>query len=249
MYQKLCLIALLLLNLSSGIIYGKGQTVHVASSASSPIVIDGKLEEEVWRRAVAYPLQVAWRQNQPHHQLLEKGSVRIAWDENYLYIGADLEDVDVVAEDDSDHAHHYRSGDVIEIFLRPPGKRHYWEIYGTPNSRKTVFFFPSRGRLFLPSSVNQDMQIKVAAQVQGTINQWQDKDHGWTLEMAIPITDLTGFGDLVSPASVPWSILICRYNYSAHHSLQGAEWSTTSPSFADANFHNFDVWGRLQFRD
>lgn len=224
-----------------------GKIVHDALYTEEPVVVDGKLDEAIWSRAKAYPLNVAWKRGAEQHALNDGGTVWLAWDENYLYLAAKLDDPDVIAENDADQAHHYRDGDVMELFLRPPGKRHYWELYGTPNSKKTAFFFPSRGRGFLPSSSRDPLDLKVAATVDGTLNEWQDRDNGWTLEMAVPLKGLTALGDKAGEGAEPWRLLIARYNYSVYHEIRGGEFSTTSPSFENADFHNFDVWSELRF--
>ena len=70
----------------------------------------------------------------------ENENVKIIWDNKYIYVGAKLYDSDIVQESNEDWGHHYRTGDVMEVFLKPNGKRNYWEIYTTPNSKKTAFF-------------------------------------------------------------------------------------------------------------
>lgn len=98
-------------------------------------------------------------------------------------------DRDVVQEEDSDQQHHYRTGDVVELFLKPKEAPYYWEFYPTPQGRRTVFFAPSRGRFGLPSNlpVSYDGQVRVAASVDGTINDWQSPDVGWCAEISVPL--------------------------------------------------------------
>ena len=83
--------------------------------------------------------------------LAEGGKIRIAWDDKYFYLACEFTDSDVVAEGDKDQLHHYQLGDLCELFLKPADKSWYWEIYMTPRNNKSVFFFPSKGYLGLPS--------------------------------------------------------------------------------------------------
>lgn len=139
--------------------------------SDEPITLDGQLGELVWRLAPAYPLVLpADRERDGVRTPQEQGTVRFAWDTTHFYAAFDFADRDIVQESDEDQQHHYRTGDVAELFLKPVGAAHYWEFYVTPNGRKTAFFYPSRGRVGLPSALNYSSRLRVAAQVNGTIN-------------------------------------------------------------------------------
>lgn len=225
------------------------KTEHEALYTQSAVAIDGKLDEPVWKQAKVYPMHLAVRPIEGGGEipkLTEGAKVQLAWDDEYLYLAADLEDADVVAEADEDNAHHYRTGDVLELFLRPPGKLCYWELYGAPNGRQSTFFYPSKGRVFMPSSVISGMGMKTAVVVRGTLNDPSDRDQGWTLEMAVPLKELAAKGGVVSADSLPWQILVSRYNYSAYHEFNGGELSATSEE-PSSSFHDFRHWGTLRF--
>jgi hypothetical protein len=211
----------------------------------SGVVLDGELNDEVWKRAKAYPLAVAWRVNGIRQKLIEPGSVRFAWDERYLYVAAELTDLDVVAEGDQDNVLSYSTCDALELFLKPGGKKlWYWEIYGTPNGRKTVYLNPSRGRTYMASKIRRGAGVEVGAKVKGTVNNWQEKDQGWSVEMAVPVAELKAMGDEFSDAA-GWRVLIGRYNHSAYHEVMGGELSTV-PTLPSADFHYYEMWARLR---
>ncbi|HEX7009381.1 MAG TPA: carbohydrate-binding family 9-like protein [Phycisphaeraceae bacterium] len=156
--------------------------VMTAARAQQPVVLDGRLDDPVWSEAPVYELGPT----PPNSAVLEGGRVQLAWDDQFLYVAATVLDSDVVAESDEDQAPHFRTGDVVEVFLKPQGKLYYWELYATPHARKTAYFFPSRGRGWLPSSGENPIAMHVAAAIDGTLNDWKDRDHGWTAEIAIP---------------------------------------------------------------
>ncbi len=207
--------------------------VKIAEYTDAPITVDGRLDEPVWQQATAYPMQLSVDRIAGGQKLQEQGSVHLAWDDDYLYVGIDFVDSDIVAEGADDQMHHYQLGDVAEVFLKPADKSWYWELYVTPHSKKTSFFFPSHGRLGLPSCFEYKCELKVAAQVKGSLNDWQDKDPGWTAEMAVPVKDLTARGEKFGP-DADWCILIGRYNYSRY--LENKELSMC-PSLSTTNFH------------
>jgi hypothetical protein len=200
--------------------------VMEAVHAKEPIQLDGKLDEAVWKRARAYPLQLAETGSKldllhnPHlaagnPEPLEGGTVRLAWDEKYLYVGVQFEDSDVVAEATQDQVHQYQMGDTAELFLKPMNQTWLWEMYATPAGHKTAFFFPGAGQAFLPSDMNYHTRLKVAGHVEGSLNQWRDRDEGWSAEYAVPLDELKEVGQALTP-DTPWLILVSRYNYSRY---------------------------------
>ena len=192
----------------------KVETV-VAKFTATPIILDGKLEDAAWKNASAYKMTGAldrWKEPRP---LTEGGEARFAWDDNFFYVGIQFTDSDIVAEGEEDQLHHYRMGDLVELFIKPAEQTWYWELYATPKSKKTSFWFPGRGRLGLESCYQYKCGLQVAAQCDGTLNNWEDKDKEWCAEMAMPIADLTARGEKFLPES-KWRILVSRYNYSRY---------------------------------
>lgn len=224
----------------------------IAKYTSEPVKLDGKLDESAWGKARSYSLSIPLkaRFGMPESMLRngdgnlqEKSAVKLLWDDNYLYVGAEFEDSDVVQEGKEDQGHFYSTGDLLEVFLKPAEENYYWEIYGTPNNKKTWFSIPSRGRLIFPACASYlPENFKVAAAVDGTLNNWKDKDKRWTVEMAIPIKELTVHGAKFDN-SANWTILLARYNYSVY--LQGAELSAY-PQLSNVNWHLYEEYAKLR---
>ncbi len=227
--------------------------VMEAAHAKDPIKLDGKLDEAVWKRARPYPLQLAQsgseldRLHSPRlaagdPRPLEGGTVRLAWDDRYLYVGVQFTDSDVVAEANSDQHHQYNFGDTAELFLKPENQTWLWEMYATPAGHKTTFFYPGAGQAFLPSAANYHSRLKVAAHVNGSLNQWRDRDEGWSAEYAVPLEELKEVGQPLTP-DTPWLILISRYNYSRY--LPAKELSST-PRQPYPAYKLVDYYARLK---
>ncbi len=215
----------------------------VAAHAEKPVKFDGRLGDPVWKQAKVYPLALSLDAQAKGQRLQEPGNMRLAWDEKALYLGVDFTDSDVVAEGTKDGQHHYLMGDLAEFFIWPEDQPWYWELYVTPKAHQTTFFFPSPGRLGLPSHFKQGFRLKTAAHVDGTLNDWSDRDRGWTAEMAVPVKDLTARGEKWGPGS-RWRILVSRYNYSVH--LPAKELSMC-PALPATNYHMRSHYGRLVF--
>ena len=77
--------------------------------------------------------------------LKEKGEIRFTWNEDYFYLAATFTDSDIIAQGKEDEMHHYRYGDLCELFLKPAKEIYYWELYVTPAGKKSSFFYPSKG--------------------------------------------------------------------------------------------------------
>lgn len=213
-----------------------------AIAAPQAMNLDGVLDEPVWHDAVAYPFDLSRDRTERGDTLREAGTVQLAYDDDYLYVAFHLTDSDVVQESDADQQHHYQTGDVAELFLKPDGATWYWEMYVTPNAKRTAFFFPGSGRVGLPSCFQPHLPgLRVAAQSQGTLNDWHDHDTGWTAEMAVPLAELAEQGVPLTPEH-PWRIFIGRYNFSRY--LDGPELSM-HPALSTTGFHLTSEYARL----
>ena len=209
--------------------------VMVAKYCTTPMVIDGKLDEPAWKEAKVYHFYYSKdKSGEPK----ENGQIRLAWDDNYVYLGVVLEDSDIIATGDKDQMHHYKYGDLAELFLKPASSTHYWELYVTPAGHKTSFWFPKRGDI----TEDYTCGLKVAATCNGTLNDSSDTDVSWTGEMAMPVKDLTAFGDDFGEGE-GWRVFVGRYNYTG--GLENPELSM-SPALSKTSYHLTDEYAVLK---
>lgn len=232
---------------------GNSPEVLVAKYSEKPVVIDGILDDPVWQKANRYPFCLSREKEEEFPE--EKGEVMLAWDDEYLYIGAKFIDSDIIQTGEN-QSHLYKTGDLIEIFLKPEKEEWYWELYGTPSNKQTVFWFPARK--FLGIFRNMDkwtghlIKMKVASYVEGTLNKSDDKDKYWTIEIAIPVKQFAPWY-MFTPAQEhyfgpgsEWRILISRYNYSKY--LSEPELSMYPP-LSKTNFHLVEEYGIIKFEE
>ena len=159
---------------------------YVCYRAPSPPVIDGKLDDPAWKAA-------PW--TEPHRDiegdLKPDPSLRtrekMLWDDEYLYIAAELEEPHVWATLTEHDSVIFRDND-FEVFIDPDGdNQEYYELevnaFGTWWDLLLTKAYKDGG-----SAVNgwEMHGIKVATHVAGTINDPSDVDEGWTLEIAMP---------------------------------------------------------------
>ena len=200
-----------------------------------PVKIDGKINDEAWKSAKAYPmfipndrLRTLWN-NRP----FQEGVVQLAYDDNYIYVLAKMVDDDLVQYGENS-THLYSRGDTFEFFLLNPENGHYWEIYGSANNKSTVMFFENGGKRIFPEAIQQKDKIKLGVTVNGTLNNSKDEDTNFKVEMAIPMSIIKSKGDVFTPGT-NWKILCARYNYSK--SLYEFELTSTSV-MPKANWHD-----------
>lgn len=214
-----------------------------AAHSDSPLVIDGKADEAVWTKAKSYPFYAPLYQSQKGGMPQQGTSVRYAYDEKYFYVFAELTDDDIFQYSKNNNELHSESGDLLEVFLWPSENTWYWEFYGTPNRLNSAIFYPGHGRILAKHCFIGDSGIKTASVVNGTLDDWKDKDISFTVEMAIPLSELTKHGDRFDDDS-EWRILAARYNYSRY--LEYPELST-HPQLSRADFHWRRGYARLHF--
>lgn len=159
----------------------------VCYRAASRPTIDGKLDEVSWRAAewsepfidIQGPAHVP----QPRFRTRTK----TLWDDEFLYIAAELEEPDVWGTITRRDAVIFHDND-FEVFIDPDGDTHaYYELevnaLGTAWDLMLLQPYRDGG----PAIDGWDIAgLQVGVDVRGTINRPGDKDEGWTVEMALP---------------------------------------------------------------
>ncbi len=148
--------------------------------------IDGKLNDSVWQ-------DVPWtadfvdiegpRKPKPRFRTRAK----MAWDEEFLYIAAEVEEPHLCATYDRHDMVIFHEHD-FEVFLDPDGDTlHYFEF--EINAKNTSW------DLYLPKPYNQGGKadngweiagLRTAIALRGTLNNPRDQDQGWSVEIAFP---------------------------------------------------------------
>jgi hypothetical protein len=135
--------------------------------------------------------------------------------------------------------------DVFEIFLKPAkDKPAYYEFQVNAANTQLELFFPSRGaggyQRFAPLT---RLGMESAVKLRGTLNDWKDKDEGWTVEGRIPWTAFKETGGKPNSGD-KWLFSLCRYDYST--AFEHPELSSTAP-LSVSDFHRYEDFGTLTF--
>lgn len=222
-----------------------GTSTVIAIRTTSPIVIDGLLDDAAWKAAPSYELSLPDAAAADGRRLQEGGIARFAWDDRHFYLGLELADSDLVAEGTTNGQMHNTLGDTCELMIKPENETWYWEFHVTPAGHSSCFFFPGRGRIVLPSCLKQTSSVRTAARCEGKLNDWKERDLGWTAEMAVPVEELLAHGGDFGPGS-RWRVLVGRYNYSRFLSTRGPELSAM-PHLSRVDFHLHEEYALVDF--
>ena len=159
---------------------------YVCYQAAQPPVIDGALDDPAWRAAewtdFFVDIEGAIRPAPTF-----RSRAKLLWDDDYLYIAAELEEPDVWATLTQRDAVIFHDND-FEVFIDPDGDTHnYSEL--EINALGTVWdlLLPKPYRDGGPPIDAWDISgLRSAVAVHGTINDPASRDTAWTVELALP---------------------------------------------------------------
>ena len=161
---------------------------YVCYRTDGKIKIDGKINEKSWQKAEEIKAFVDIS-GEGYPKPRYETRAKMLWDDDYLYVAAELSDPHVWADIKNHDEVVYYNND-FEIFIDPDGDGHnYFEI--EVNAIGTIFDLAIEKPYRAPTPTFVQFQwdcpgLKVKTQVQGTLNNPKDEDKGWTVEFAIP---------------------------------------------------------------
>jgi Carbohydrate family 9 binding domain-like len=221
---------------------------YVVRKASKAPKIDGKGDD--WQGVPSAGLMVNTMTGDPVPLTSE---VKLQWDDKFLYAFFDMKDNDVWGElknrDDK-----LWTQEAVEIFVDANGDgRSYIELQVSP--RGTIFdtYLPEYRKYEdaidpkkKPFSWNSSW--KVAVSVDGTMDNRDDLDRGWSVEIALPLADVNGMlkdGKTVVPPvyGSSWRMNFFRLDQSKDGKQDAQAWSP--PMVGD--FHKMDRFGEVLF--
>jgi hypothetical protein len=236
---------------------------YVCRRAAGPIRIDGRLDEPSWQSAdwtevfgdIEGPAKPAPR---------FRTRAQMLWDDQYLYIGAYLEEPHVWATLTARDSVIFQDND-FEVFIDPDGDTHaYYEL--EMNALNTVWdlLLIKPYRDGGPAVNAWDIQsLKTGVHVQGTLNDPSDRDKAWTVEIALPFAVLRecipGKPERPAPGD-QWRVNFSRVEYrvdTGGGSYQKAKDPATGRPLPEDNWtwtpqgviniHYPEMWGYVQF--
>lgn len=236
---------------------------YVIYRTGEPLEIDGRLDERSWSAA-------PWSEEfvdilggtAPSPELATR--FKMLWDDGHLYIGAELEEPDLWATLTERDAVIFHDND-FEVFIDPDGDTHRYgelEINALGTIWDLMLEKPYRDGGTAVSAWDIT-GLRVGVELDGTLNNPDDRDGGWSVELSIPwraLATLRGGdgrspndGDLwrVNLSRVQWKLEVGPSGYTKLRDPESGEplpeqnW-VWSPQGA-VNMHMPEMWGVVQF--
>ncbi len=206
-----------------------------------PPVLDGKLDDPAWRRAVVIDYFPAfWN----HHNPGALTKAWLLWDQDALYFAARMVDRELRSVGDR-HNDELWNGDVFELFFKPDANApSYYEFEVNPKAALLELAIPRAPFDFHKLALTPPLGAVVAVGVSGTLNHPGDVDHGWVVEGKIPWNAFVATGGRPRPGAV-WRFALCRYDYGPEGTTKPQ--LTSSAPLSQPNFHLTSDYGWLIF--
>ncbi len=162
---------------------------YVCYRTAGPITVDGRADEESWKNV---PFTEAFvdisGEGFPKPRFLTRA--KMLWDDDYLYVYGEMEEPDIWADIlKRDEVVFYNHD--FEVFIDPTGDaQNYFEI--ETNAVGNVFDLSIEHPYRVPTKRTfvkfqwDCTGMKVATYLDGTLNKADDRDRGWSVELAIP---------------------------------------------------------------
>lgn len=226
---------------TSAATHTKGRNHRVYRTTSSP-VIDGKLDDVMWRSARPTSPFV-----QPHGQVLSPKWTtqgRLLWDDENLYVGLSGRDDDVTNTNTTRDSTLWEQ-DVFEVYLDPGSDgKNYIELQVSPTG--TIFdalFVTHRKPRWQDAAKFQLEGLEAKVFIHGTVNDSTgEPDKKWSAEVKIPWRSLPGMeGPPKAGDEMAANLYRIDMKTAARPGFMGA-WSP-----AGGDFHNTTGFGKLTF--
>ncbi|HHV36633.1 MAG TPA: carbohydrate-binding family 9-like protein [Candidatus Cloacimonetes bacterium] len=161
---------------------------YTAQKPCSQIVIDGKLDEESWQK-MPFTEDFVDIEGDLKPLPFHRTRVKMLWDEEALYIGAELIEPHIWAKLTERDAVIFQDND-FEVFIDPDGDTHdYYELEVNALGTLWDLFLikPYRDRQQVAINAWDIRDIEYAIHIDGTLNDPSDTDRAWYVEMKIPM--------------------------------------------------------------
>lgn len=225
-------------------------SLRVGKLTGAPPVIDGKLNDEVWRAAPTTGPLIDVSTGGPNQRFPVDGAARIAWDNQHLYLAFEVTDRKLIGNlKPGERDQRLWENECIEIMIDPDGDGDNTDYYEIQISTQNLIFDSQFDGYNLPRGGpngpfgHQDWSLKgkTAVAVQGTLDRDDDEDQGYTVEAAIEWSSFSKAKRLPPANNDRW-----RFNFYAMKRNSGVAWS---PILGEGNFHKASRFGRVTFTD
>jgi len=206
------------------------------------IVVDGNLNESSWQKADLIPFKLndtGGSIDNPALLTIGKG----CYDNENMYFAFQCNDPDIWCNY-TQRDEYLWNEEVVELFIdTDDNPENYIEIEISPSNVLFDSFIVNPQKIDFKETAKFNLKgIKTAVKVDGTLNNRDDLDKNWVVEMSIPFSDMIG---KVTPEDVikhKWKIDFFRVNRDKGKEDGKYAWSPTL-----GRFHTPSKFGILRF--
>jgi predicted esterase len=229
---------------------------YLCRHTATPIVVDGKPDDAAWADA-PWTADFVDIQDGARPKPRFRTRAKLLWDDDYLYIAAELEEPHVWATLTQHDSVIFQDPD-FEVFIDPVGNTHnYYEFeMNALNTSWDLMLdkpYMDQGK---PNNAWDIPGLKTAVHIDGTLNNPADLDRGWTIEIAFPWKVLAEHARHTGPPTegeqwridfsrVEWQITTTGGVYKKVPDTPEDNWIWSPPGVVD--MHRPEMWGLLQF--
>jgi hypothetical protein len=229
---------------------------YVCYRAATPITIDGAPKDAAWD-AAAWTDAFVDIEGDKRPKPRFRTRVKMLWDDEALYIAAEMEEPHVWATLKEHDSVIFRDND-FEVFLDPDGDNHLYGELELNAFNTTWDLLLTKPYKDGGKAVNawEITGLATAVKIDGTLNDPRDTDTGWTLEIKWPWKGLKELTRAATPpkdghqwrinfSRVEWDIEIADGKYKKVKGKPEHNWVWSPQGVID--MHRPERWGYLQF--
>jgi len=201
-----------------------------------PILVDGVFDEPSWRAAAGTgPFLLNDGTGLP----VTRTEAKMLWDDQNLYLAFECEDTDIFATMRVRDEHLWEE-EVVEVFIDPDGDQaNYIELEVNPLNT-FLDLFVLKPVVPIPYE-SYNIAAKWAVKVNGTVNEAEDKDKGWEVELSVPLKEAVTAPHLPPEEGDQWRLNLYRIERKPKE-----EYSAWSPTLA-SSYHTPARFGEITF--
>ncbi|HWB75069.1 MAG TPA: carbohydrate-binding family 9-like protein, partial [Nannocystaceae bacterium] len=180
-------------------------TAATAVHAANAPTIDGVIDDAVWSVATSTTLL----DSLDGEPVAPASTLQLAWDDAALYAAVRCDDDDVWSEYEAQDDPLWKQ-EVFELFLLGPGDRkRYLELQVSPRG----VTFDAKFERYRQGDEAWDGQWQAAVAVDGTVARRDDRDRGWSVEVAVPWSEICAHTQTTCPPRAGTSFRINAFRF------------------------------------
>lgn len=218
------------------------ETIEATFTSVSP-VIDGIENDLIWQQIIPVMLKENRSGNETQKSEL-KTQVKVCYDDHNLYFFFHCNDPDIWTSFTKRDEHLWEN-EAIELFIDVDDEPEtYVEIEVSPANVLFDSYIVDTVNIDVPKTALFNLKgIRTAVVVSGTLNERDDKDNNWTVEIALPFADLAN--ENIQQVTAATEIKINFYRLDENQGMEPMSyaWSPTG-----GRFHKPAYFGNLTFK-